>query len=100
MMFLLVAVSVGAHPGHPRAGRPARARSGIQSACHGALIAQAPAPGGRRGPLPPASPQPLPGCGARAMQEFGAFLSIQTETEMVVDRSASNDLLKITFNMR
>jgi hypothetical protein len=34
------------------------------------------------------------------MQEFGAFLSIQTETEMVVDRSASNDLLKITFNMR
>ncbi len=34
------------------------------------------------------------------MQEFMSFMAVQTETEMVVDRSGTNDLLKITFNIR
>ncbi|GBF88062.1 disulfide-isomerase [Raphidocelis subcapitata] len=31
--------------------------------------------------------------------EFAAFLRVQTVSELVVDRSASNELLKITFNI-
>jgi hypothetical protein len=42
-------------------------------------------------PHPPTPPTP---------QEFAAFLRVQTVSELVVDRTASNELLKITFNMR
>lgn len=34
------------------------------------------------------------------MQELSAFLSTRTTSELVVDRSPQNELLKITFNMR
>lgn len=33
-------------------------------------------------------------------QEFGAFLRLETTTELVVDRSPQNELLKINFNIR
>jgi hypothetical protein len=38
----------------------------------------------------------LPCC----FQELSAFMSTQTSSELVVDRSPQNELLKITFNMR
>lgn len=34
------------------------------------------------------------------LQELGAFLSVRTTSELVVDRSPQNELLKITFNVR
>jgi hypothetical protein len=33
-------------------------------------------------------------------QELAAFLRVQTVSELVVDRSTSNELLKVTFNIR
>lgn len=36
----------------------------------------------------------------RLLQELSAFLSTKTTSELVVDRSPQNELLKITFNMR
>jgi hypothetical protein len=37
---------------------------------------------------------------ASRAQEFGSFLKVQTQTELVVDRSPPSELLKITFNVR
>jgi hypothetical protein len=34
------------------------------------------------------------------VQELSSFLSVRTTTELVVDRSAQNELLKVTFNVR
>lgn len=34
------------------------------------------------------------------LQELSSFLSTKTSTELVVDRSAQSDLLKISFNIR
>jgi hypothetical protein len=34
------------------------------------------------------------------VQELSSFLSLRTTTELVVDRSAQNELLKVTFNVR
>jgi hypothetical protein len=34
------------------------------------------------------------------LQELSAFLSTRTTSELIVDRSPQNELLKITFNVR
>lgn len=34
------------------------------------------------------------------LQEFYSFLSTSTTSQLVVDRSSPNDLLKINFNIR
>lgn len=39
-------------------------------------------------------------CATPSLQELSSFLRVQTVTEMVVDRTASNELLKVTFNIR
>ncbi len=46
----------------------------------------------------PFSPFPL--TAIAPMQEFLAFMSSSTATQLVVDRSSANELLKINFNVR
>jgi hypothetical protein len=33
------------------------------------------------------------------MQEFSSFISVNPHTQLIVDRSSSNELLKINFNI-
>jgi hypothetical protein len=51
-------------------------------------------------PSPPLSPPAAAAPKPWGPQEFAAFLRVQTASELVVDRSASNELLKVTFNIR
>lgn len=44
-------------------------------------------------------PHPVLSCVLSCAQELSSFLSTQTVTEMVVDRSAQNELVKVNFNI-
>lgn len=76
---------------HARAhqGRPPRS-------AHTRRQPHAPAAAGRRSLRAP------PTCASRHAhaQELSAFMRVQTVSEMVVDRSDSSELLKVTFNIR